>query len=50
MLRCEWEACGYSVRTSRKWLETIGTLLDPIARHSATQHDPRDDGEKDMES
>ena len=24
MLKCECQACGYTVRTARKWLETAG--------------------------
>jgi hypothetical protein len=28
MLKCECLACGYTVRTARKWLETAGAPLD----------------------
>ena len=27
MLKCECQACGYTVRTARKWLETAGAPL-----------------------
>lgn len=43
MLKCECEACGYTVRTARKWLETTGAPLCPIERHGAMRHEPLDD-------
>jgi len=30
MLKCECSTCGYTVRTARKWLETVGAPLCPI--------------------
>lgn len=42
MLKCECAACGYTVRTARKWLETAGAPLCPIAGHGPMQHDPLD--------
>jgi len=44
MLKCEWPACGYTVRTARKWLETagseyyvvIGTLTGAVAVGAVT--------------
>lgn len=45
MLKCECQACGYTVRTARKWLETVGAPLCPIAGHGAMHHDPLDGGE-----
>ena len=45
MLKCECQACGYTVRTARKWLETAGAPLCPIAGHGPMQHDPLDDEE-----
>ncbi|WP_088183877.1 transcription elongation protein SprT [Sphingobium sp. Z007] len=40
MLKCECQACGYTVRTARKWLETAGAPLCPIAGHGPMLHDP----------
>lgn len=42
MLKCECQTCGYTVRTARKWLETAGAPLCPIAGHGAMRHDPLD--------
>ncbi len=42
MLKCECRACGYTVRTARKWLETAGAPLCPIAGHGPMQHEPLD--------
>lgn len=50
LLKCECETCGYTVRTARKWLETIGAPLCPTAGHGAMRHDLLDDGEDDPES
>lgn len=48
MLKCECAACGYTVRTARKWLETAGAPLCPIEGHGPMRHDPiGDDGEAD---
>lgn len=47
LLKCECETCGYTVRTARKWLETIGAPLCPTAGHGAMRHDLPDDGEDD---
>lgn len=49
LLKCECETCGYTVRTARKWLETIGAPLCPTAGHGAMRHDLLDDGEDDPE-
>lgn len=46
MLKCECQACGYTVRTARKWLEMAGAPVCPIARHGSMQHDPlNEDGD-----
>ncbi len=42
MLKCECAACGYTVRTACKWLETAGAPLCPIAGHGPMHHDPLD--------
>ena len=50
MLKCECPACGYTVRTARKWLEMAGAPLCPIPGHGAMRHDMLDgdeDGEED---
>ncbi|WP_269717200.1 SprT-like domain-containing protein [Caulobacter sp. NIBR2454] len=48
MLKCECLACGYTVRTARKWLETAGAPLCPIPGHGAMRHEPLDgDGESE---
>ena len=47
MLKCECQACGYTVRTARKWLDTAGAPLCPIAGHGAMRHDPLDGDEED---
>lgn len=39
-LKCECEACDYTVRTARKWLETAGSPLYPIEGHGPMRHDP----------
>ncbi|KMS50395.1 transcription elongation protein SprT [Novosphingobium barchaimii LL02] len=49
MLKCECQACGYTVRTARKWLETAGAPLCPIADHGAMHHDRLDSDEDDTE-
>ena len=45
MLKCECEACGYTVRTARKWLESAGAPLCPIEGHGPMSHDPLDNPE-----
>ena len=47
MLKCECPACGYTVRTARKWLETAGAPLCPIPGHGAMRHDPLDGDEEE---
>jgi len=42
LLKCECATCGYTVRTARKWLETAGAPLCPIAGHGPMQHEPLD--------
>ncbi|MDV5825726.1 transcription elongation protein SprT [Sphingobium naphthae] len=39
MLKCECHTCGYTVRTARKWLETAGAPLCPIAGHGSMCHE-----------
>ena len=39
LLKCECEACGYTVRTARKWLETAGAPLCPIEGHGPMRHE-----------
>ena len=46
MLKCECQACGYTVRTARKWLETAGAPLCPIPGHGAMRHEPLDGDEE----
>jgi hypothetical protein len=50
MLKCECATCGYTVRTARKWLETAGAPLCPIAGHGPMRHDPLDPDEDADES
>lgn len=33
LLKCECQTCGYTVRTARKWLESAGAPLCPVADH-----------------
>ena len=40
LLKCECEACGYTVRTARKWLELAGAPLCPTKGHGPMRHDP----------
>lgn len=40
MLKCE--ACGYTVRTARKWLETTGAPLCSIGGHGSMWREPLD--------
>ena len=46
MLKCDCEACGYTVRTARKWLEAAGAPLCPIEGHGPMRHDPLGDNGK----
>jgi len=50
MLKCECQACGYTVRTARKWLETAGAPLCPIEGHGPMRHEPLDSDGDDPES
>ena len=50
MLKCECEACGYTVRIARKWLETAGAPLCPIEGHGPMRHDPIDSDEEPDDS
>lgn len=43
MLKCECQACGYTVRTARKWLELAGAPLCPIKDHGRMKHEPLDE-------
>lgn len=38
LLKCECEACGYTVRTAYKWLETVGAPLCPFVDHGPMSH------------
>lgn len=49
MLKCECQACGYTVRTARKWLETVGAPLCPTEGHGAMSHEPLDSDEEEPE-
>jgi len=49
MLKCECQACGYTVRIARKWLETAGAPLCPMKGHGAMRHDPLDSDEEEPE-
>jgi hypothetical protein len=42
LLKCECEACGYTVRIARKWLETVGAPLCPVKDHGLMRYDPFD--------
>lgn len=46
MLKCEHQACGYTVRTARKWLETASAPLCPIEGHGAMHHEAIDDDDE----
>jgi len=50
MLKCECAACGYAVRTARKWLETAGAPLCSVGGGGGPMtHEPldhADDGEE----
>ncbi|KKI21914.1 SprT-like domain-containing protein [Sphingomonas sp. Ag1] len=48
LLKCECEACGYTVRTARKWLELVGAPLCPVEDHGPMRHDPFN-GDEDSE-
>lgn len=43
MFKCEYQACRYTVRTARKWLETAGAPVCPSAGQGPMQHDPLDE-------
>lgn len=49
MLRCECQACGYTVRTARKWLEAVGAPLCPIEGHGPMRHERLDGDGDDLE-
>jgi len=36
-------ACGYTVRTARKWLDEAGAPLCPIEDHGRMEHEPLDE-------
>lgn len=40
----------HTVRTARKWLETAGAPLFPIAGHGAMHHDPIDGEGDDLQT
>lgn len=42
LLKCECEACGYTARTARKWLE-LGAPLCPMPGQGPMRHDQLDD-------
>ena len=48
MFKCECAACGYTVRTARKCLETAGAPVCPIEGHRPLRPEPPDgdDGEE----
>jgi hypothetical protein len=50
LLKCECEACGYTVRTARKWLELAGAPSCPIKGHGVMRHDPVEGYEDSDES
>lgn len=49
MLKCEYQVCGYTVRTARKWLSTVGAPLCPTEGHGAMRHDPLDSDQEEPE-
>lgn len=49
MLKCQCQACGYPVRTARKWLETVGAPLCPTEGHGPMRHDALDSDEENPE-
>jgi len=46
LLKCEYETCGYTARTARKWLETVGAPLCPTEAHGVVQHNALDSGDE----
>lgn len=38
LFKCECEACGYTVRTARKWLKAVGAPLCPVIDHGPMRH------------
>lgn len=42
LLKCECATCGYTVRTARKWLKTVGAPLCPTEDHGPMHHDSLD--------
>ncbi len=49
MLKCECLACGYTVRTARKWLETAGPPVCPAEGHGAMSHEALEGEDEDGE-
>jgi hypothetical protein len=49
MLKCECLACGYTVRTARKWLETAGSPVCPVEGHGAMSHEALDGEQEEGE-
>jgi len=43
MLKCECEECGYTVRTTRKWLDEAGTPICPRKGHGRMVREIDDD-------
>jgi predicted SprT family Zn-dependent metalloprotease len=50
MVKCECKDCGYSIRTSRKWLEESGAVLCPCNKKPMSFEIPAElEGEDDYE-
>jgi len=49
MIKCECATCGYTARTTRKWLESVGAPICPGEGHGRMQHDPIDDEDAEGE-
>lgn len=47
MVKCECKECGYTVRTSRKWLEDSGAVLCPCNRKPMSFEVPEELGGED---
>lgn len=47
MLKCECEACGYTCRTTQKWLDAAGAPLCPTDRRSMRVNAQSDGGDEE---
>lgn len=47
LIKCECSECGYTVRTTKKWLVEVGAPICPAKGHGAMQHDEIEESEKE---